>query len=158
MNKATHPQLGALELNCRRFAAMVGWYRDLLGAEIEYRDALHAWLRAPGGWHLALIAGGYEARPRECAGLNGPSFEYANLPALAATYRALRMRNVYPERAVKNGIVTSLVYRDPDGNPVSLRYLLPSAQWPAASINPLGDEFDPEPILGAAQGGGGDAP
>ncbi|MEC9362895.1 MAG: VOC family protein [Pseudomonadota bacterium] len=144
----TPPQLGALEISCLRFPAMVAWYRDLLGAEVEYRDAMHAWLRAPAGWHLVLTASAFEPRPRECAGVPGPAFEYADASALAGAFHAFRQRGIYPERAAKNGWVTSLLYRDPDGNPVAMRCMVPPEQRAAAPLNPLGDEFDPAALFG----------
>lgn len=137
------PRLGALELSCLRYPAMVAWYRDLLGAEVEYRDAMHTWLRAPAGWHLVLSASAFQPRPRECSGIPGPAFEYADAGALADAYRTLKARGLYPERAVKNGWVTSLLYRDPDGNPAALRCLVPASQRATGPVNPLGDEFDP---------------
>lgn len=141
------PRLGCLELNCRRYPAMLSWYRQWLDAEVVHRDAMQAMLRAPAGWHLVLVDSGYAQRPREVAGVAGIALEYPALSALAADYRRLKSDNVYPQRALKNGLVTSLVYSDPDGNPASLRHLPAGAPRNAQHINPLGDEFDPAVLL-----------
>jgi catechol-2,3-dioxygenase len=149
MTSTSSPNLSALELNCRNYVAMIAWYRELLDARVGHRDAVQCWLHAPGGFRLVLLRTGFAARPRESAGIHGPAFEFGSAAALAETYRALKSRNLYPERAIKNGLVTTLLYRDPDGNPVALRYLLPEAER-AHEVNPLGDEFDPAQIFEAA--------
>lgn len=148
MKQAGQPCLGSLELRCRRYAAMVAWYRDLLQADVVHRDDVHAWLRVADGWHLLLVASTSQTRPRESAGVVGPAFEYPGFDALRDAYGTLRERNIYPERAVRNGWATSLIYRDPDGNAVALRFVLPEGQRDKGTINPLGDEFDPQQVFG----------
>lgn len=141
--------LSALELHCQRFPAMIGWYRFLLDAEIEYRDPVQCWLRLTDGSRLLLLDTQLANRPREVAGIPGLAFVATHFEALAARYQTLRQRNIYPERANKNGLVTSLIYRDPDGNPVSLRYLLPAAERPQGEYRAMGEEFDPASLFDA---------
>lgn len=138
---------GALELHCQRFPAMLSWYRQVLGAELLYRDAVQAWLRAPAGWSLLLLDTQLPARPRESSGLAGLSLEFEQFDDLVAQLRALKTCNIYPERAVRNGLLTSLVYRDPDRNPFCLRHLLPASQRAPGPYRPMGEEFDIESLL-----------
>ncbi|MDP3857280.1 MAG: hypothetical protein Q8Q73_05880 [Stagnimonas sp.] len=146
--------LSGLELHCQRYPAMIGWYRALLEAEIDYRDPVQCWLRRPDGSRLLLLDTQLANRPREVAGIPGLALVAARFEDLAARYRALKQRNIYPERANRNGLVTTLIYRDPDGNPLSLRYLLPAAERPQGEYRAMGEEFDPaslfdpEPVLG----------
>ncbi|TAJ51425.1 MAG: hypothetical protein EPN60_05210 [Nevskiaceae bacterium] len=141
--------LSGLELHCQRFPAMIGWYRALLEAEIEYRDPVQCWLRLTDGSRLLLLDTQLANRPREAAGIPGLAFIAARFEDLAACYRTLKQRNLYPERANKNGLVTNLIYRDPDGNPVSLRYLLPATERPQGEYRPMGEEFDPALLFDA---------
>ena len=141
------PLLSTLELHCRRHAAMLVWYRALTGAEVEFRDELQCWLRSADGWRLLLLDTQWDERPREVAGVAGLAFEYPSLAALAAAWKSLAARAIRVERAVRNGVATSLVYRDPDGNPVTLRYVLPVTERPRTTSGPLGEEFDPADLL-----------
>lgn len=150
MNKLSQPlALSTLELHCQRFVAMITWYRTLLDAEISYRDPVQCWLLAAGGGSLVLLDTQLPTRPREVAGIPGPAFECAHFEDLAACYSALKRRNIYPERASKNGFATTLIYRDPDGNPVSLRYLLPAQERPQGEYRAMGEEFDPATLFDA---------
>jgi hypothetical protein len=146
----SNPQLGTFELHCRAYPAMIAWYKELTGATIILHDPVQCWLRAPAGWHLVLLDTQFGPRPREVAGLTGPSLSFASMAELSTAYRGLKARNVYPERAVMNGMVTSLIYRDPDGNPVSLRYLLPEETRRMKDVSLIGDEFDPAIVLESA--------
>ena len=129
---------------------MVAWYKELIGASVIHCDPVQCWLEAPAGWHLMLLDTQFGTRPREVAGLSGPALSFATMAELSSTYRRLKLRNVYPERAIMNGMVTSLVYRDPDGNPVSLRYLLPEDTRKTEAVSVVGEEFDPALVLESA--------
>lgn len=145
MREMTAPLLGAMEIACQRYPEMVTWYRNVLNAEIEYRDVVQTWLRCPGNWHLVLTARGLEPRPREAAGMVGPALEFADFPALREAYHSLCGRHLYPIRGFRNGKVTSLEYRDPDGNPFSLRLVLDADG--GDELDPLGEEFDPKHLM-----------
>jgi catechol-2,3-dioxygenase len=144
------PLLSAIELHCRRYTAMVTWYRNLLHADVGYRDAIQCWLRSPAGWTLVLMDTQFGDRPREVAGLEGVSLEYPTFDGLADAYRELSQRNIRPERALKNGRVTSVIYRDPDGNRVALRHVINSAMRAADVSSSLGEDFDFEAVFAAA--------
>lgn len=147
MPEMTAPMLGAVELACQRYAEMVAWYRNLLTADIEYRDAVQTWLICPGGWHLVLTARALDPGPREAAGVVGPALQFADFPALRAAYHALCAHNLYPVRGFRNGMVTSLEYRDPDGNPVALRVVLGRGGEAQEQLDPIGEEFDPKEMM-----------
>lgn len=147
MELINYPSLSAIEINCQRFLSMITWYRELIDAQVEFRDEIQCWLKSPTGWRLVLLNTGLAARPRDVAGVSAPSFEYGSLAQLTNAYKTLCSRNIYPERSVKNGFHTTLKYRDPDNNDVSLRFVLPSGNRSEGAFNPLGEEFNAQVLL-----------
>lgn len=147
MNTQDAPLPGGLMMNCRRYTAMIAWYRELLQAEVLHRDAMQCWLRSPRGWTLVLLDTQQAERPREIAGLDGLALQYERFEALSDAYAALAERGILPQHALKNGFVTTLMYRDPDGNRVSLRYLLPADTRGPAPYSLIGDEFEPAELF-----------
>jgi catechol-2,3-dioxygenase len=146
-----HPlRLDAIELQSRRHVAMIRWYQIVLEAEVIHRDAMQCWLRTGAGTTLILVASAQAPRPREVAGIAGPAFAVADEGALGSLVRRLERLDVYPERALRNILATSVIYRDPDGNPVAVKAL--AATVPAgAVVDPLGEEIDPRNLGRAPQ-------
>jgi len=146
-----HPlRLDAIELQSRRHVAMIRWYQIVLEAEVIHRDAIQCWLRSGGGTTLILLASAQVPRPREVAGIAGPAFVVPDEAALAGLCRRLERLNIYPERALRSLLATSLFYRDPDGNPVAFKALAAIVPQ-GATVDPLGEEIDPRGLGVALQ-------
>lgn len=138
-------RLDALEIQSLRHVAMIRWYQTVLEAELVYRDPVQCWLRGAAGATLVLVASGQAARPRESAGIAGPALVVADEGALGLVHRRLLGLGIHPERALRNGLVTTLIYRDPDGNPVAFKALA-AAVPTGGTVDPLGEEIDPQSL------------
>ena len=88
-------------------------------------------------------------------GLHHMQFTVADRDALCATYGALLDKGMRPHRSADHGPMTSLYYRDPDGNNVeitsqnfpTLEAMVAFMSSDAFKANPSGEEIDPEAFV-----------
>ena len=136
--------------------AMVEWYSVVLGAHIVFNAGRLVFLSYDDEHHRIAIAASEELaeRPPRTAGLDHIAFTYEDIDALLTTYARLKQVAILPFCCVNHGPTTSLYYLDPDQNRIELQVdnftdmteatTLMEEQF---SINPVGEEFDPEELL-----------
>jgi catechol-2,3-dioxygenase len=142
--------------------AMVQWYCVVLGARIVFNAGRLIFLSYDDEHHrIAIVASeDFAERPRHATGLDHISFTYEDVDALLTTYARLRQAGILPFCCVNHGPTTSLYYHDPDQNRIELQVdnfadmteatVLMQEQF---SINPIGEEFDPEEMLARLRSG-----
>jgi catechol-2,3-dioxygenase len=138
------------------FDAMVEWYCVVLGAHIVFNAGRLVFLSYDDEHHRIAIAASEDLaeRPHRAAGLDHIAFTYEDIDALLTTYARLKQVGILPFCCVNHGPTTSLYYLDPDQNRIELQVdnftdmteatTLMEEQF---SINPVGEEFDPEELL-----------
>jgi catechol-2,3-dioxygenase len=142
--------------------AMVQWYCAVLGAQVIFNAGPIIFLSYDDEHHrIAIAASEHLAeRPLRSAGLDHIAFTYEGIDALLTTYARLKQAGILPFVRVNHGPTTSLYYHDPDQNRIELQVdnfadmteatTLMQEQF---SINPVGEEFDPEELLARLRAG-----
>jgi catechol-2,3-dioxygenase len=142
--------------------AMVQWYCVVLGAKVVFDAGPIVFLSYDDEHHRIAIAASpaLAERPLRAAGLDHIAFTYEDIDALLATYERLKQVGILPFVCVNHGPTTSLYYHDPDKNRIELQVdnfadmteatALMQEQF---SINPVGEEFDPEEMLARLRSG-----
>jgi catechol-2,3-dioxygenase len=136
---------------------MVKWYCVVLGAQIVFNAGGRlVFLSYDDEHHRIAIAGSEDLaeRPLRSAGLDHIAFTYEDIDALLTTHARLKQVGILPYCCVNHGPTTSLYYHDPDRNRIELQVdnfadmteatALMQEQF---SVNPVGEEFDPEEML-----------
>ncbi|TYL55495.1 biphenyl 2,3-dioxygenase [Nocardioides sp. BGMRC 2183] len=116
-------RLAHVVLRTGRFAAMIEWWRDLLQADVVFRNDFIAFLTFDEEHHrIAVVQPPGLGEPvAQRAGLDHIAFTYASLDDLVATYERLRAGGVTPSWVVNHGPTLSAYYSDPDGNQAELQ-------------------------------------
>jgi catechol-2,3-dioxygenase len=144
------------------FDAMVQWYCVVLGAQIVFNAGRLIFLSYDDEHHRIAIAASedFAERPRRAVGLDHIAFTYEDIDALLTTYARLKEARILPFCCVNHGPTTSLYYYDPDQNRIELQVdnFADVAEATALmreqfSINPVGEEFDPEELLARLRAG-----
>src|SRR5216683_6503946 len=142
--------------------AMVQWYCVVLGAQIVFNAGRLIFLSYDDEHHRIAIAASeaLAERPARAAGLDHIAFTYEDIDALLTTYARLKEARILPFCCVNHGPTTSLYYYDPDQNRIELQVdnfadvteatALMREQF---SINPVGEEFDPQELLARLRSG-----
>jgi catechol-2,3-dioxygenase len=142
--------------------AMVQWYCVVLGAQVVFNAGPLIFLSYDDEHHrIAIAASEHLAeRPPRSAGLDHIAFTYQDIEALLTTYVRLKQAGILPFVCVNHGPTTSLYYHDPDQNRIELQVdnfadmneatTLMQEQF---SINPVGEEFDPDELLARLRSG-----
>jgi catechol-2,3-dioxygenase len=156
-------QLAHVVRRTSRFAAMVDWYRAVLGAEVVHSDDMLAFLSYDDEHHRIAIAQlpGLEDQPTLAAGTDHIAFTFADLGDLLQTYLRLRDVGIEPFWCINHGPTTSMYYKDPDANKVELQVdNFPTAdetnRWMRSgefAVNPIGVVFDPDALVARYRSG-----
>jgi catechol-2,3-dioxygenase len=139
-----------------RLDEMIAWYKLLIGAEVNFKNDVAAWLTNDEANHriafLAVPGLGDDAEKVRHNGMHHSAFEYDSFADLMSSFDRLRKAGVEPAFCLDHGLTISLYYKDPEGNFVELQsdnfsdWKL-SAEWmrtsPDFAANPIGTFFDP---------------
>ena len=161
-----HPKFHHFNLKTTRLQEMIDWYATVVGAEVNFRDDVGAWLTNDAANHrIALLAfPGFVDDPDKDTrtGLHHSAFEYDSFEDLNASYLRLRDAGITPDICLDHGMTFSYYYKDPDGNYVELQCDVfgdwaKSAEWmrtsPDFAANPIGVFVDPAKVAEAAAQG-----
>ena len=152
----------------RRFDEMIGWYKAVFEAEVQYQNPALAFLTYDDEHHRFAFANMSVLSPAGAAGelpagvgVNHVGYTYENVGDLLDTYARLKGLGIQPYWRVHHGLTLSMYYRDPDGNRMEFQVdccadaaeaqaFMHSAAFDA---NPVGVEIDPEALLAQYRAG-----
>lgn len=128
-------RVGHVHLKVADLERAIGFYRDVLGFEVQQRMGDAAAFLSAGGYHHHVGLNTWESAggsppPRGSTGLFHAAFLYPTRRALAAALRRLVDAGVPLDGAADHGVSEALYLHDPDGNGVELYWDRPSAEWP----------------------------
>jgi catechol 2,3-dioxygenase-like lactoylglutathione lyase family enzyme len=153
MHHAVPIKLAHVVLRTSRFAELVKWYMDVLGAVPAFQNEGIAFLRYDDEHHRVAIINVPEMAdpPGGIAGVHHVAFTFGSLGDLLDTYDRLHAQGVDPIFCTNHGPTTSIYYADPDGNQIELQVdnfdTVEEANRffasPEFNQNPIGVDFDP---------------
>jgi catechol 2,3-dioxygenase len=168
MDGIIRPSLHHVTIKTTRLDEMVEWYSVVLGARVNFRDAMNAWTTNDAANHrIAFLSSpglSDDVEKGRHNGMHHCAFEYATFADLMSSYARMRGLGIEPAFCLEHGLTISLYYRDPEGNFVELQSdnfgdWDKSSEWmrtsPEFAANPIGVFFDPAKVHEAHLGGTG---
>ena len=172
-----HPRLHHFGLATANLDSMTEWYRKVLGMTINQRVGAPAGSRNAPSFSAAFVSNDEvhhrialfelpdvvaDPDKRHHARVQHVAFEYATLDDLLGTYVRLKGLGIVPLMAADEGLQTSFMYSDPDGNNVELTVNNYGNEWTATEHMkaPLGEGgrprrvfVDPDKMVAARKAG-----
>ena len=141
--RPVHPgtRIGHVHLKVADIERALGFWRDVLGFEVQQRREGAVFLSA-GGYHhhIALntweSAGGQPPAPGT-TGLYHVAILYPDRATLGDALRRVKAAGVSIDGASDHGVSEAIYLRDPDGNGVELYRDKPKEQWPRTAEGAL---------------------
>ena len=129
--------IGHVHLKVSDLDRALGFYRDVLGFEVQQRWGDEAAFVSAGGYHHHIGLNTWQSRggrppPPGTTGLFHLAIRYPDRRALAGALRRLLDAGVALDGASDHGVSVALYLRDPDENGVELYYDRPREEWPRA--------------------------
>jgi catechol-2,3-dioxygenase len=160
------PALHHVTMKTSHLDEMIAWYALLIGAQVQFRDEVAAWMTNDDANHriafLAVPGISDDAEKVRHNGMHHCAFEYGSFADLMSSFDRLRAAGVLPAFCLDHGLTISLYYKDPEGNFVELQsdnfsdWKL-SSEWMRTSAdfaaNPIGTFFDPARVYEKFQSG-----
>jgi catechol 2,3-dioxygenase len=127
--------IGHVHLKVADLDRALGFWRDVLGFEVQQRLGDHAAFLSAGGYHHHIGLNTWESRggsppPRGTTGLYHVAVRYPTRRALAEALVAVLAAGIRLEGASDHGASEAVYLRDPDGNGVELYCDRPREEWP----------------------------
>ncbi|MBK6493797.1 MAG: VOC family protein [Gemmatimonadetes bacterium] len=150
--------IGHVHLKVADIERALGFWRDVLGFEVQQRMGQSAVFLSAGGYHHHLGLNTWESRggsppsPRS-TGLYHVAILYPDRATLADALRRVMAAGIPLEGASDHGVSEAIYLRDPDGNGVELYRDRPMAEWPRDEQGELAmtlDPFDLQALLAEA--------
>lgn len=140
--------IGHVHLKVADLERALGFWRDVLGFEVQQRMGHSAAFLSAGGYHHHIALNTWESRggsppPRQATGLYHVAILYPDRAALAAALRRVLEAGIALEGASDHGVSEAIYLRDPDGNGVELYRDRPMAEWPRTADGELAMTLDP---------------
>lgn len=166
----TNLQLAHFGLRSRNLPASIDWYAKALGARVNFRNDLAAFMSFDEEHHRFVLWDDGETgeKPENARGVDHIGFGCGGPAALADEYARLKGIGIIPAFAVNHHFTSSLYYHDPDGNEVEItcdnfptkaecQAFMGTNQMAQAMQPPsFGTEFDPEELLRLRRSGASD--
>ncbi len=113
----------------------LGFYRDVLGFELQQRFGSQAAFLSAGGYHHHIGLNTWESKggsppPPGTTGLYHVAILYPTRALLADALRRVLAAGIELDGAADHGVSEALYLRDPDNNGVELYWDRPQEQWP----------------------------
>ena len=140
--------IGHVHLKVADIERALGFWRDVLGFEVQQRMGQSAVFLSAGGYHHHLGLNTWESRggsppsPRS-TGLYHVAILYPDRATLADALRRVMAAGIPLEGASDHGVSEAIYLRDPDGNGVELYRDRPMAEWPRDEQGELAMTLDP---------------
>jgi catechol 2,3-dioxygenase len=132
--------IGHVHLKVADIDRALGFYRDVLGFEVQQRMGDQAAFISAGGYHHHIGLNTWESKgasppPRGTTGLYHVAIRYPTRAALGDALRRLVDAGIPLEGATDHGVSEAVYLRDPDDNGVELYVDRPKEDWPRASAD-----------------------
>ncbi|HQW66059.1 MAG TPA: VOC family protein [Gemmatimonadales bacterium] len=140
--------IGHVHLKVADLERALGFWRDVLGFEVQQRMGHAAVFLSAGGYHHHIALNTWESRggsppPRQATGLYHVAILYPDRAALATALKRVLAAGVPLEGASDHGVSEAIYLRDPDGNGVELYRDRPMDEWPRSADGELSMTLDP---------------
>ena len=139
-----HPamRIGHVHLKVADLGRALGFWRDVIGLEVQQRMGDRAVFLSAGGYHHHIALNTWESAggawpPPGTTGLYHVALLYPDRAALAAALRRVVEAGVSLEGAADHGVSEAVYLRDPDGNGVELYRDRPPEEWPRDAAGDL---------------------
>lgn len=134
--------IGHVHLKVADLDRALGFYRDVLGFEVQQRYGDQAVFLGAGGYHHHIALNTWESlggtpAPMGHTGLYHTAILLPDRASLAATVKRVLAAGISLEGAADHGVSEAVYLRDPDGNGVELYRDRPSADWPRDAAGAL---------------------
>jgi catechol 2,3-dioxygenase len=135
-------RIGHVHLKVAELERSLGFWRDLIGLEVQQRIGDQAVFLSAGGYHHHIALNTWESAGGSppgfgTTGLYHVALLYPDRPALARALKRLAEAGWPLEGASDHGVSEALYLRDPDGNGVELYRDRPRADWPMGADGKL---------------------
>ena len=127
-------EIGHVHLKVADLERALGFWRDVLGFEVQETLGDHAAFLSAGGYHHHIALNTWESLgapppPRRTTGLYHVAVRYPGRRALAEAVRAVLDAGIPLEGASDHGVSEAIYLRDPEGNGVELYRDRPREEW-----------------------------
>jgi catechol 2,3-dioxygenase len=127
--------IGHVHLKVSDLDRSLGFYRDVLGFELQQRYGDQAAFVSAGGYHHHIGLNTWESAggsppPRGTTGLYHVAIRYPDRRALADAVNRVVSAGIPLDGASDHGVSEAIYLRDPDGNGVELYRDRPADEWP----------------------------
>ena len=127
--------IGHVHLKVADIEKSLGFYRDVLGFEVQQRWGGDAAFVSAGGYHHHIGLNTWESRggsppPPGTTGLYHVAIRYPTRRALADAVRRVADAGIRFDGTADHGVSEALYLRDPDGNGIELYWDRPEEEWP----------------------------
>jgi len=144
----TRVTIGHVHLKVADLERALGFWRDVLGFEVQQRMGNAAAFLSAGGYHHHIALNTWESRggsppPRQATGLYHVAILYPDRATLATALRRVLEAGIALEGASDHGVSEAIYLRDPDGNGVELYRDRAMAEWPRTADGELAMTLDP---------------
>lgn len=128
-------RIGHVHLKVADLDRAIGFYRDVLGFEVQQQFGNSAAFLSAGGYHHHLGLNTWESLdgtppPKGHTGLYHTAFLYPSRADLARAVRDVLDAGIELDGAADHGVSEAVYLRDPDQNGVELYRDKPEADWP----------------------------
>ena len=127
--------IGHVHLKVSDLDRSLGFYRDVLGFELQQRYGDQAAFSSAGGYHHHLGLNTWESAgagppPRGTTGLYHVAIRYPDRRTLADAVKRVLAAGIPLDGASDHGVSEAIYLRDPDGNGIELYRDRPAEEWP----------------------------
>jgi catechol 2,3-dioxygenase len=127
--------IGHVHLKVADLERAIGFYRDVLGFELQQRLGDQAAFLSAGGYHHHIGLNTWESAggsppPPGTTGLYHVAIRYPDRPTLAGALKRLVEAQIPIEGASDHGVSEAIYLRDPDENGIELYRDRPREEWP----------------------------
>jgi len=135
-------RIGHVHLKVADIERALGFYRDILGFEVQQLYGKDAAFISAGGYHHHIGLNTWYSRngtppPRTSTGLFHTAILYPTRKDLAIALKRLVAAKYPLTGASDHGVSEAIYLDDPDGNGVELYWDRPNSQWPRNSAGEL---------------------
>jgi catechol 2,3-dioxygenase len=128
-------KVGHVHLKVSDLDRAIGFYRDVLGFELQQQMGNEAAFLSAGGYHHHVGLNTWQSRggsppPPGATGLFHVAFLYPTRESLAKAVQEVIDAGVELTGASDHGVSEAIYLNDPDGNGIELYWDRPQEQWP----------------------------